>query len=349
MTGWDLIDKFYTSGGLLWTLLIALVIFVFWLIAHPSVVKEWNAQITLWVAAIVPRKRKKAFEKKINLTIDSTKRRVKESMPSFMPQFLPYDLKIKWVDATDTLEAVTRDKQIVVYVPSYKDELKQVVGVLHSYTKEGFAIKAKTYLPEKTRKASDVIITQKLAQYAGNAVYNYFNREYLPELLKHDKSFLTTLDQLKQVDRDGLFIPVLFNEIDKYANTIYPAEPSAYIYDIIIHLLNFVYKIATRNPQEFVPLTFCEGEIRIKIVLAVGTFTSLDKPVKDIEKAIKGKTVNTIYVLATGSKITDAKAITKRVFEQNNQDLYEPKQTYYKRYSRRVSGIDSVCFELNLR
>ena len=113
--------------------------------------------------------------------------------------------------------------------------------------------------------------------------------------------------------------------------------------------MSFVYKIATRNPQELVPWTFCEDEIRIKIVLAVGTFTSLDKPVQDIERAIKEKTVNTIYVLATGSKIPDAKTIAKRVYEQNTQDLYEPNQTFYKRYTRRISGIDSVCFELNLR
>ena len=139
------------------------------------------------------------------------------------------------------------------------------------------------------------------------------------------------------------------DEIDKFANVIYPADPSHEIHDRIMRLISFVYTIASREPQEIVPLVFCEDEIRIKIILAVATGSLLDNPIRDAERAIKDKSINTIYILATGSKIDDAKTIARRVYENNSQDLYEPIETHYKRFTRRISGTESVCYELNLR
>lgn len=349
MTLPDLIYKFYKHGGLIWTLVILLIGFILWLIAHPSVVKEWNTQITIWIAAIVPRKRKKAFEKRISQTIDTAKKRTEENMPLYMKKYLPYDLKVKWVGENDTLEAITEEKQIVVYVPTYKNDLQQVVSVLHSYCSEGFAQKAKIYMSDRSKKASDLVMTQRLAQNAGSSVYDYFNRVYLPKIREKDKSFLIALDALKKVDRDGLFLPVLMNELDKYANIIFPSEPSKESSEIIKNLMNFIYKIVSREPQERTPLTFCQGEIRIKVILAVGQFPQIDKLIHEINDVIRTKAVNTIYVLATGSKIYYAKEIAQRVYNQNIMDVYEPIETSYKRYTRRVNGADSICFELNIR
>lgn len=143
MTFWDFLSVFIEKGGLAWTLLLFSIGGIFWLIAHPNVVKEWNVQISMWIAAIIPRKRKSAFEKRLNLTIDSAKEKFNESAPAFMERFLPYELKVDWVDENDTMESVLDGKQIIVYVPSYKNEAQQAVGVLHSYCSEGFAQKAK--------------------------------------------------------------------------------------------------------------------------------------------------------------------------------------------------------------
>lgn len=203
------------------------------------------------------------------------------------------------------------------------------------------------YMPLSARKASDLIITKKLAQHAGTNVY--FNRQYLPELLRKDRQYSTVFEQLQKVDRDGLFLPVLLNEIDKYANKIYPADCSPAILDVVIHFMNFIYKIATKVSEENVPLTFQEDEISVKIVLAISDATSdVNIPIRDIEYAIQNKRVNTIYVLATGSKIDSAKEIAQKVYERNIQDIFEPIETTYKRYTRKPSGADSICFEINL-
>lgn len=350
MTGWDFLSAFIDKGGLPWTLLLIQVCGVVWLIAHPQVVKEWNVQISVWVAAIVPKRRKKAFEKRLNLTIDSAKIKFSEAAPLFMQKFLPYDLKVTWVDEHDTIESILEDKQVIVYVPSYKNEAKQAVGVLHSYCSTSFAQKAKLYMPLNARKASDLVITQKLAQHAGHNIYDYFNREYLPEVLKEDPSYKDIFEKLQKVDRDGLFIPILLNEIDKYSNKIYPAMSSPEIMNIIIHFMNFIYKIVVREAGELVPLTFCEDEIKVKIILAISDTTGdINIPIKEAEYAIQNQKVNTIYILASGSKIDFARNIAKGIYDRNPQDVFDPVETNYRRYTRKPSGKESICFEINTR
>lgn len=350
MTFWDFVVKFMEKGGLAWTLLAIALVGLVWLIAHPDVVKEWNVQISMWVAGWIPKKRKRAFEKRLNLTIDSARKKFSESVPPFMQRFLPYDLKVRWVDGNDDMEAIVEEKQIVVYVPSYKNEMQQAVGVLHNYCINGFAQKAKLYMPKDAKQASDVIITQKLAQHAGHNVYDYFNREYLPELLKKDRSYTQILQKLQQVDCDGLFLPILLNEIDKYANSIYPSVPTPEKMDVIMHFMNFIYKIATRDRGELVPLTFVEDNIKVKIILAVSDVTSdIKKPVKEAEEAIQSRSVNTVYVLASGFKMGYARDIADNIYKRNPQDVYEPIETSYKRYRRQSNGSDSLCFEINLR
>lgn len=350
MTFWDFLCEFIEKGGLAWTLLVIALGGVFQLIAHPQVVKEWNVQITMWIAAIAPKKRKSAFEKRLNLTIDSVKTKFDESAPPLMKKFLPYDLKVEWVDENETPESFFDNNQVVVYVHSYKDESQQVIGILHSYCSKGFAQKPKIYMPSSVSKSSDMIITQKLAQYAGHNIYDYFNREYIPELLKKDRTFVAVFEKLRKIDTDGLFLPVLLNEIDKYANRIYPSVPSQEIMNPIIHLMDFIYNIVARAPGDLVPLTFCENEIKVRIILAVSDFSyCIDKPVQDAEATIKNRSVNTIYVLATGSKMNFAKDIADAIYKRNPQDVFEPIETNYKRYTKTPSGADSICFEINLR
>lgn len=350
MTFWDFLCEFMDKGGLAWTLFAISLVGFIWLIAHPQVVKEWNVQITMWVAAIAPKKRKKAFEKRLNLTIDSVRTKFDESAPPLMKKFLPYDLKVEWVDEDETSDSFFDNNQVVVYVHSYKDEAQQVVGVLHNFCAKSFAQKAKIYMPSSVSQSSDMIITQKLAQYAGHNIFDYFNREYIPELLSRDRTFVAVFDKLRRIDTDGLFLPVLLNEIDKYANCIYPSAPSPENMSTIIHFMDFIYRVVARTPGEFVPLTFSESEIKVRIILAVSDFADgIDKPVQDAEIAIQNRSVNTVYVLATGSKIDFAKDIADAIYRRNPQDVFEPVETNYKRYTRIAIGANSICFEINLR
>lgn len=54
-------------------------------------------------------------------------------------------------------------------------------------------------------------------------------------------------------------------------------------------------------------------------------------------------------MLATGLKTQYANDIATKIYERNPQDVFEPVVTRYKRYTRRPSGMDSICYEINTR
>ena len=104
MTAWDVVNKFIEKG-LSWTLLIGAIVVILWLLSHPQTVREWNTQITMWIAAFAPKKRKKAFEKRLCMTIDAAKIKFDESAPPALKKFLPYDLKVEWVSEAETTDS----------------------------------------------------------------------------------------------------------------------------------------------------------------------------------------------------------------------------------------------------
>lgn len=350
MTFWDFLAIVFINFKFYCVVIFALLGVLIYVIIHPSIVREWNMQITTWIAAIAPKKRKKAFEKRLNCTLSTAQERLKKSIPPLMNKFMPYELKVKWVDENDTLESLIKDKQVVVYVPSYKDEAKQAVSVLHNYCTQGFANKAKKYMSTDSSKASDLIVTQKLAHCAGNHVRDYFDRQYLPDVLKGNEGFANTFDRLKKVDVDGLFVPILINEIDKYANNIEYLGALDSATKTVENFMDFIYKIVTKDQGEKVKLTFSEDQIKIKIILAVaeGNY-DIEHHIIQAEKAIKREEVNTIYILATGTKINYAREIARRVYARNTQDVAEPIVTEYKRFSRNSNGSASICYEINLK
>ncbi len=348
MTFWELLVKFYHHGGVAWTLLVLVVCLLVWIIMHPSVVKEWNVLFSTWIAAIAPKKRKRAFEKRLDLTVDSAKTKLTEECPEYMNRFLPYKIQVEWVDENQTIESIINDQQIIVYVPSYKSEVQQAVVILHSYCSTGFAGKAKIYMNENEKEATDLVITQRLASHSGHNVYDYFNREYLPAILKNNRAISNDFDRLKRIDRDGLFLPVLMNEIDKYASSVY-CDPCEETESAIKGFVDFVFHIANKQPGELVNLHYSTDGINVLIILAIADYGKPESQIQKAETYIKKKTVDTIYVLASGKKTVWAKDIAASIYKRNPQSVFEPKETIYRRYSRSVSGVSSICYEINVR
>ena len=344
MSEWDIVSKVIDKG--FWVsvaVLLAVVLVVF--VANPDKAEKWNTIITTWIAHIVPKKRKQAFKKNLRYSIDTACEKFDEENPHIRDNMLPYKLDVEWVEDDEKIEAIKKDKQIIVFVPSYRDQSKQIIGVLHNYCSTGFAEKAKVYMSNSQKEASDLIMTEKLVKNAGPAVFDYYNREYIPVILSENRSFKIAYENLKKIDRDGLFLPIYINEIDKLANAIYPQEPTDQVCNLITDFGNFILRIVNKKKDELVDLIFHNTPIHVLIVLAVSDQTTNIMPIiQSIEKHIKF--VNTIYILASGSKIKDARAISCELYRRNTQELYDPVNNSYIRYTHNIQGVESICIEI---
>ena len=357
-TGWDFLS-IVIQRGIPWVIAVVAICVIGYIISHPGVAKEWNVFISTVIARIVPRKRKKTFERRIDLTLQKARDGIKQAMPEYVERFLPYSLQIEWVEsnANDTLdesniESVIKDKQIILYVPSYRNEEKQAVNIMYNFCRKGFAQKPKCYMKDEDCKATDLLITGKLAQNAGSHVFDYYNRVFIREMLQSDTTFKRSYDELKKIDVDGLFLPIFINEVDKYASRIYGSTIDTKTTRVIDHFKDYLLRIIEKNQDEDVELNFVEDGIAVHIELAVGNFATtkrIEGVIDKLEKLINKGTVSTIYILASGNKRSSANEIATGLEERVVQDIYEPRFTQYKRYTGFNGGVESICYEIDIR
>lgn len=353
-TRWDVLHEIF-SKGFPWLLVVAGAVLIGYIVAHPNVANEWNVFFSTLIAKYVPRKRKKTFERRVDLTLQKARSGIKQSMPEYVQQFLPYSLKVEWVEPNneeESIDSIKKDKQIILYVPSYKDEEKQSVNIMYNYCMKGFAEKPKCYMKDADRKASDLLMTGKLAQNAGPHVFDYYNRVFVNEMLQTDAVIKSSYEELKKIDVDGLFLPIFINEIDKYAGRIYGTGDNSKPIQVIDRFKQYLLRIISKKQEENVELDFDEDGISVHIELAVGkdvTGKKIDRIIDKLETLINKGKISTIYVLASGAKMESANTIVTGLEERVVQDINEPKVTQYKRFTRMSEGKESICFEINVR
>lgn len=342
-TIWD----FLYDKGILFLVIFGFIIFTFFMFTHPKIIKEWNAIVTNWMAKWIPKKRKSAFEKNLSIIIDTAKDNFIKESPQFFQKFLPYDLKVEWVNKDEEAGTIFNGKQVVVYVPDYKNETNQTISVIHNYCVKGFAEKAKMYMGEDTKIATDLVLTRKIVQLSSPHIYDYFSREYIKTMYRENPTFNAVYNGLCLIDNDGLFIPLLMNEIDKFAAKLHPIEPNEEIASIIVKFTQFIYKIANRKQNENSNTIFVNG-IKIRIILAVSKETlDITNAIKAMKGDLKRNIINSFYVLASESMRPYAKEIVNTIIKDCPDRIKIASETHY----RRIKGLrflDSVCYELSI-
>ena len=82
-TGWDFLSEIL-SKGFPWFLAVAGLILIGYIVAHPNIATEWNVFFSTLIAKFIPRKRKKTFERRVDLTLQKARSGIKRAMPKYV-------------------------------------------------------------------------------------------------------------------------------------------------------------------------------------------------------------------------------------------------------------------------
>ncbi|MHB1154648.1 MAG: hypothetical protein ACYCWE_09055 [Eubacteriales bacterium] len=330
---------------LLYVIVAALVLLLIYLIIHPETVYSWNASIALKFAADNPEKRKRAFEMKLNNAVSPILMLLKKAYPSIKKTFAPYSLKTHWVD--DDIDSLLKDSRAVLYVNDTNDVLKQTVSLVYTMMEKGFSETVKNNMSDCSRRAIEAFITQKVLQNNTAYIYDHIFYEYLPEELRKSRSAAMTFENLKRLDKQGLYIPILLGELERYCGAYYPYTYNSDIVNIIREFIKFVYILAKKTAGETVPSSFFRGELRIRIIILFNgsAETSIDNIIFHIKDDIANY-INTVYVIATGSRVEIAESAANKIYKRYEGYFSEPKKISYTRYGNRPNGAYAACYEL---
>lgn len=261
------------------------------------------------------------------------------------------DLKVEWVNDETPPDSIFNDKQAIIYVNSHNNVDKQVISIISEHIKHSFVETVKYYLTPEYNNASDCIMVKKIIKYSRPSINNYFNKTFLPKSFERSPAHRIAYDALVDIDKQGMFFPILINELNKYANRVYPDEPDANTEKHILEFMDFILKISRRKPREKAETFFKNAHICINITLALSELDAIrndiSRKIEEIDNDIKNG-AKTIYILGAGSKISFATAIKDTVCEKYIDILENPIETEYYLGST-AKNTRAVCYELILK
>ena len=120
--------------------------------------------------------------------------------------------------------------------------------------------------------AIDLNVVRYLLQHTGNrtALDWFLKNEYRP-VIEGDPNTTTRNGQILDIDERGLFTRVLLIELEDFGKRIYGRPPRPYMAGEIEGLVEFLYKIATKQVGHDVPLQYYRAFIRVAVVIVAKT------------------------------------------------------------------------------
>jgi hypothetical protein len=225
---------------------IAVVAVLLYLFSHPEKFDQWGnlfyrllgflGQRWSWLA-------ERAEHGQVAWSIQDTVNTIGTELSRQAPGILPHALRIEWVKATDP-EAFFRDGEVVVRLSHHSNQDKNIVMATLAYLGKGLLPRARQYLDNSLRQATDFAIARYIlgaARGTGASDYLITNVllpafEKVPQL--QDDSVL--LDDLEGV---GFLTRVFLHEVRELGERIFPAIPNERTASEIRHFAGFLQVI----------------------------------------------------------------------------------------------------------
>jgi len=213
---------------------------------------------------------------------------------------LPRAVEIAWVDGASGSVDDIRDGEFIVRLdPSTRQEQNIVLlatAVVNRTTLAGIRHSVQPAL----QAAIDLNLVRKLLVEVGNkqALDWFLTNEYKALIANHPEGSRWN-EQVLAIDERGLFALMLLVELEAFAKQVYGRPPRPYMAGEIEGLVAFLYKLATKQFKQEVPLTYKRAFLRIGVIIVAQTaklLTSIDPYVRAMQIHLE-RQLASVYVL----------------------------------------------------
>jgi transcription antitermination factor NusA-like protein len=180
-------------------------------------------------------------------------------------------------------------------------------------------------------QATDFTVAKRIfASARGTGAIEYFVTEVLEPAIGQTPALRTDGALLDELESRGFFSRVYLNEIRELGDRLQPAMPNERIHGEVRAFAEFLYTIATKRPDEDVPLTFEGARLKLAILLvaraAVLEQYGLEAHARRIEWLIRNR-FDVIYI--TGQGGPNASSVRMLLWKTVNAGLLTVLRTYH--------------------
>ncbi len=259
------------------------------------------------------------------------------------------DLKIEWVKEENP-ETFIKNNQVIIRMSQNTNPHKNFVTAVNAYVGTGLLPKAQKYIDSTILGVSKAAVSRKLIVNGDPEAVEYFDEHVLLPLTQDDVEAAQIYDELKTIDKNGMFINILLNEYAKASQRIFPEEPDPLLVAESKELLTYLHRIAMCSVDDVSDFEFNREYFKIHIFLTAKTSTYKKSGIKPYLKHIAtaiSNGVETVYIFGLGRKIDVAKEISTELKKTDFRiDNVIPHPYRHKSLDGR--SVQGICVEVNV-
>ncbi|ETB63822.1 TPA: hypothetical protein DIC38_02220 [Candidatus Nomurabacteria bacterium] len=256
----DIIIAFFTGLG------IPTIVGVY-LYKHPDETEKWLAIIFKLLNKIWKGFKYEATKYEVQSKVNSFVETLNNNSATNFPK-----ISIKWAGRNQE-EVIWEKEKIILVMRDKKHKVKNLVHASHLFVSETLLRRSKVHITKSQKVSLDLFSVKLILEKASPEALEYFISSYfIPQLNKHDK----VSDFIKQyinIEKVGLFFPILVQELTFLGNTIYIEKPNEAITKEIKEFTDFLENFSKRQVGDMtLPETFTGKYIRcaVRIIATKG-------------------------------------------------------------------------------
>ena len=219
----------------------------------------------------------------------------------FGDEVIPKAIDISWVEgASSGTTYDVKEGEFVIRLDPSKKQAENIFRMATALVKRTTLSGIRHSVEEPLETAIDLNLVRELLKTAGNsqALDWFLNNEYRP-VVSTDDATTNRNKQIVTIDERGLFTRLLLVELESFSREMVGRPPKPYMAGEIEGLVEFLYELCSKKPEQDVPLTYHRAFIRIGVIIVAKTA----KLLRGIEPYLEAMQINleqesnSIYVL----------------------------------------------------
>jgi len=257
---------------------------------------------------------------------------------------LPHGLKIEWVRGAISPESFIKGGKVVIKLSYHTNEDENVINVVREYVSKNLITNARPHISEKINTSIDLMTTKKLLFEERKSALNRFYKETLDPERERDSGIKKYCDAIERIDEQGWFTRIFLRELKDLGEQMHLKIPQEEAKEESEKFLDFLSKVAAKEPGKDVNPIFEGDKIRTGIVFVAKLTTGSLEPHKKWIDTLIEKEFDTFYLCARGGNIELVKSLMKDL-ESNRRvrKVTEGEREYRLPYVYKGERKKAIC------
>lgn len=297
----------------------AFLLYVF--LKYPEKIERWASILLKFFAFISKKAEKKRITTFINSKVEMKRKEVERESGGC----IPFGLRVEFVDDIEDHKLYRRENVLILKMKNHRNDSENLARATCYYISKALLPYSKQYLDPTLSKSIDYVVAKKFLER--DHVAMDFLKKLYKDLMEQEIG-KETIEKVERVEEEGFLTRICLREYQKFGEK-FPKEPTDDDRKESKVLLNKLFKLVTKDPEERVDLSVDGEIIKIRIVPVSAPYKDIERHYKFVEESLRLGYKN-FYVVAAGRNTKKAENLVSLLTQDRELKLVEEFKDIYE-------------------